>query len=258
MSVKVMHEFDLHFISGVTRPAQRPATATIIKGDETMPTDAEKLAKIQKQMAALQGLTPQEHVYFKSLSPAAQEVFLDANDGERASQVAKAEASDPEVYTATDGTKYRKSDGKAATLAKALDDALKSQKSMADLAKAQRYQTLAKTEFVQLGEEKFVVALLEKVDELPAETKDGVTAILKAKCENFDSATRQIGHSGNGSHDRNVGKSGKSAAEEYDTYVEKLATDRKISKGQAYVEAGQTPDGQKLLKKYDDERNAAQ
>lgn len=60
MSRRVMHEFDLHFISGVTRPAQRPATATIIKGDDTMPTDAEKLAKFLK---AIQGLTTEEFAF---------------------------------------------------------------------------------------------------------------------------------------------------------------------------------------------------
>lgn len=257
MTVKVMHEFDLHFISGVTRPAQRPATATIIKGDTVM-TDAEKLAKIQKQMAALQGLTPQEHLYFKSLSPAVQEAFLDASDADRGAQVAKAEASDPVTYEAKDGTKYRKSDGKAGILAKALDEAVQASKAQESVLKAQRYQTLAKTEYANLGEEKFVVALLEKVDEMPAETQAGVTAILKAKCENFDSAARPIGHSGNGSHDRNVNKSGKTAAEELDAAVEKFATDRKISKGQAYVEFPKTDDGQKLMKKYDDERAAAQ
>lgn len=256
MSRRVMHEFDLHFISGVTRPAQRPATATIIKGDDTMPTDAEKLAKFLK---AIQGLTTEEFAFFKSLSPSVQEAFLDSTDADRSAQVTKAEANDPLVYESKrTGIKYRKSDGKAGTLAKDLDDAIAASKSQESVLKMQRLSTLAKTEYANLGEEKFVVALLEKVDEMPEETKTGVTALLKAQCANFDSATRQIGHSGNGSHDRKVGKSGQTAAETYDAAVEKYAVDRKISKAQAYVEFASTKDGQELMKKYDDERANAQ
>jgi len=256
MSRRVMHEFDLHFISGVTRPAQKPAVAAIIKGDDML-TDAEKFAQIKKHLAVMAGLTAEEFTFFKGLSPTVQEAFLDASDGDRAAQVTKAEASDPVIHTASDGTKYRKSDGKAATLAKMLDEALRSAKAQESILKAQKFVTLAKTEFANLGEEKFVVALLEKVEELPDETKAGVTTLLKAQCENFNSATRALG-TGGGGHDRAVNKNGKTAAEAYDAGVEKFAVDRKISKGQAYVEFASTKDGQELMKKYDDERNAAQ
>jgi len=79
------------------------------------------VATMQRELAVLK-LTPESKSHYDTLDAAGQTAFLAKSATEQADEIAKANASDPVVYTAKDGTAIRKSDGAAALMmAKRLD-----------------------------------------------------------------------------------------------------------------------------------------
>ena len=96
----------------------------------TMKTDADKIIDLEKQVAELtkrfdlaRKLGSTEHALWKSLDGAEAEAFLSKSVNDRAPVVAEFEKRNETVYTAADGTVFRKSDDpRMVALAKRADD----------------------------------------------------------------------------------------------------------------------------------------
>lgn len=210
------HDKNLHRPSDLDDTIQGGDEDTVNKGDAEMTPDEKAAleAKVTKAEADATAATKraeraekilalpvdQRALFAKIDGAAAQDAFLAKTPAERSAEVAKAADADPIVYSAADGTTFRKSDDpRLVAMAKRADE---SAKALADERVARTNDLLrkrAETEFPNLpGTVETKVALLKAVDAVEPAAKDEVLKILKASDAGLVEAMKRAGTSAAG------------------------------------------------------------
>lgn len=199
----------------ITKEKALTLTAAVIGGSKTehteeinMPdinkTDHDKaLARIEslkKTLAtavAMGTMNDGQRAHYGPLDSGAQEVFLAKSLGERDAELAAIIKADEIVYTADDGTTFRKSaDPAMVALVKRADNSDKELAKARDETVELNLEKRASTELKHLpGELAHQKALLKAVDGIEdEEIRKGVTAILKAHNAGLAVVTQEFGH----------------------------------------------------------------
>lgn len=129
-------------------------------------------------------MTDIEKNFYKTLDGDEKQEFLFMDTAERANKVKKSQDDDPVVYTATDGTEYRKSDGERLVKLAKKSDA--DSKNVADLQKTANESRITKMAEEELkfipGELSTRVALIKAVELIPDATeREASMTALKAQ-----------------------------------------------------------------------------
>lgn len=172
---------------------QVPKDSTLAKAAETGVQDmADKTAeqveieKLQKTLArqtAFAELNDEQREYFKALSATDQERFIGLSSPLRAAELTAVKAADAVIFTAEDGTTYRKSDdARLVKMAQERDADRKQSRELAKQAADATFQKRAVEELPALpGDVAIRAALLKAVDSIADEpTRTGALAALIA------------------------------------------------------------------------------
>lgn len=165
---------------------------------ELIRKEAEEINEKVEVAELVAEMTDAEKSLYKSLSGEAKDEFLFMDSAQRADKVAKAQDSDPVVYTATDGTEYRKSAGEALiSMAKGRDQ---DRKDLVELQKGRDEDRITKMAEVDLkylpGELATRVALIKSVESITDETqRTAAMDALKAQNASMMKAMEEFGTS---------------------------------------------------------------
>lgn len=223
--------------------------------------NAAHTAEIQKrdaqidQLNAIVNLTPEHRAHYESLTKSAKSSFLNAEEADRDAAIEKALAANPVVYTAEDGTEFRKKDdAKLIAMAKKFDE----QSKELAIAKVDNQQAaFEKTATDQLnllpGETIAKVALLKGIAAIEdKEIKEQAVKILadanKIAGMAFTTVGKTIPSDG-------VGAPG-SAQQALDAMVEKVKTEEGLDTAKAYEKVLGTSQGAQLQQLAKRERRA--
>jgi hypothetical protein len=222
---------------------EKEVQALIAKAlEETNATHAAELAKAQ----AIGELTDVQKSYYNDLPEGEQAGFLaltsDARQAAVDSAIAKRDAADPVVYTAGDGTEFRKSDDpRMVKMAKERDE------DRAELAKMrEESETVSLTKRAQElsslpGTVETKVQMLKAIDAI-SNAKEREDALTTLKAQNTEMARAFETH-GVRPGDTPVVKS---AEQELDGLVKKYASDNQVEEAIAYGKVLETPEGIRL------------
>lgn len=243
---RVITDLDLHFLSGVDRPAQEGATSRTIKNDKGAAMAATKtaeqyeaeMAELNKRLQraeALAGMSDAEKAFMRGLDPDDRPAFVGKSATERAAVMKKAEDDDPEVYKSQrTGKSYRKSQQDLADMAKRLDEA---EEQKEEIAKTARTERIAKrvSELPNLSDDEGgLTALVDAVDKMAdAKVKKAATAILDAINEQAGSFQRPHGVRKGGNEATDVAK----AKQDFDNVLAEYAKRHNLSTTEAHVHA---------------------
>lgn len=210
--------------------------------------EMEKLAKRAERAEAINSLSDAHRTYFKSLKGADADAFLGQSENDRNEVIRKAQEANQVVYTAEDGTEYRKSDDvRLVNMAKAMDAEKKKRKEMeAAACKADLEKRAGELAHIP-GTIEDRVALLKGIDMLPAAERERATAALKAQNERLGKSFQSIGTSAAPAPDSNL--------DPLDNLAAEIAKRDKITFEQAYTKALNTPEGQKLYEAHVNKRH---
>jgi hypothetical protein len=222
------------------------------------PSDADtKIADLEKRLVAataLAAMTDVEKAFMASLDETGQEAFLKADAESRKRDLSQAEelakAQDPVVFTAKDGTEFRKSDDvRLVQMAKDRDHDREIAKAERETREGLEFEKRAETEFAALpGENVAKVALLRVVSTIEkAEDRDAVLAILKAQNAEMAKALTRIGTT--------VAAEGDSE-KELNKMATELAEKKGVSFEKAFSDVLDTEVGRKLYAEHEAERMA--
>lgn len=208
-----------------------------------------RVAELEKSLAranALASLSDEQRAHFQGLSEAEQETFLGKSADERGAIVKAAQAADPVVYTANDGTVFRKSDDERfVKMARRADEAEKRSAEALEKAESATFEKRAQDELSHCpGEIGVRAAILKAVDGIKDdEQRKGAQAILKAADEALKGAFVKSGARGG----ENVGSGEGSPEDKIEELVAKRrAKDPALTYNKAYVEVLDSPEGQAL------------
>ena len=224
------------------------------KGEEAMTENTENqptVEELQTQLTRTQAvvaLNTKERAHFDALPEEAQTAFLAKSADDRKAEieaVAKAEQdANPVVFTAADGTEFRKSDApRAIAMAKRLDA---TEQENAALKARDEQTTLEKRAEAELphlpGDVKTRAAMLKAIDGIEDEAqREAALGALKAQNEAMSKAFQTYGHGGQsepGSPDDQLDKLAKAHAEK-----------ERMSYQAAYAEVLTSPEGRALYAK---------
>ncbi len=210
------------------------------EADKLAAAEREK-ADLAKRVADLQVLaeaSDAEKAFAKSLPAEAVTAFWAAKPDARQADMAKAKDANPVVYTAVDGTEFRKSDDKRFVDMAKRNDSLA--KALAATQAEKRDMELRKRadDFPHLpGDVETKVAMLKAVETIEDQAVRGrVYETMKAQNTAMAKNFATIGHA-------NVpGKGG-----EFATMAKRIAGEKKITVEQAEAELAATTEGQRLF-----------
>jgi hypothetical protein len=224
------------------------AQAELAKAAEDKAAMEARIAKAE----AVAALTDVEKAHFDALEGEAKDAFLAKSGEDRKADIAKAADADAVIYTARDGSEFRKSDDpRLIAMAKKMDaDAEALAKAKAEAEEA-TFTKAAESEYAGLpGEVAHRVALLKAVDGIEdADTKAAVQTMLKAQASALAKSEVTIGTSATkptaeGGPGEAVSKADANAK------LEKLAIDyakeHDITKEKAMVKVLETEEGAQL------------
>jgi hypothetical protein len=220
------------------------------------PSDADqKIADLEKRLeaaTAMAALTDVEKAYMADLDEAGQEAFLKADAASRKADVARAKelakAKDPVVFTAADGTEFRKSDDvRLVQMAKDRDADRAIAKSEREAREDMEFEKRAGADLQHMpGETVAKVALLRAVGTIEdAEVRKAVEESLKAQNAEMAKAFTRVGATGEGKTD---------PENKIDALAKAKAKADGISFEKAYDEVIETPEGRELYAAYEADR----
>lgn len=211
-------------------------------------TDA--LRKQLQRAESINGLSDAHRVYFKSLKGADADAFLAASETDRSETIRKAQEANQVVFTAEDGTVYRKNDDpRLVELAKGMEAERKERKKFQEqAAKADLEKRAAELTHIP-GDLAVRVSLLKGIDALPEAERAPALAALKAQNERLGKSFERTGTSADVSPD--------SSLDPLDTLAADIAKRDKCTFEQAYSKALNTPEGQKLYNAHVAKRQGA-
>lgn len=230
-----------HDVNVVTKQGDDTMTPEEKAAFEKAQRDGELATKRAERAEKILALTPEQRALFGKKDPAAQDAFLALTPEQRAAEIAKSSEADPVVYTATDGTVFRKSDdARLIAMAKRNDDQAK---ELAKLATERANETLAKRAETELnhlpGDRDTKVALLKALDAVEPDQKTKVGELLKAANTGLSKAFEKAGTS-----------AAQPGAGSPEAKLEELAKAHAAKKGipyaKAYAEVLTTPEGAEL------------
>ena len=209
--------------------------------NEDLQNQIESLNKKLETANQIGVLTDAHKTYFQTLDDAGKEEFLGKSDKERDAVLDALKTDDPVVYTAIDGSVFKKSDDP-----RLIEMVKRSDKNERELAKAKTekenmaFAKRAKEEFNHLpGNEAAQVALLKAVSKIEdQELRTDAEKILKAHSEKFDDAFKTFGSSGDGGD--------QTTTEKLDALAKKYADENSMSFSKAYLKVLETEAGQQL------------
>lgn len=251
-----------HEIAAVSKADSTHSTEDdpMSQGNDDKTTDA-KVKELEDQLETLKAerdaakayaeLTDAQKAYHAELDEAAAAEFLKLDAKAREAKVEKAQADDPVVYTAGDGTEYRKSDDeRMIRLAKQADENAKLAKQQAEELEQERLAKRAAEELPNLpGETPVRAALLKAVDGIEDETtRKAAHEALKAGNAALAKALDTRGHGGGGGVQKGDADPDDPSAQ-LDQKAAELAKAEGISETDAYVKVLETPEGQELYNK---------
>lgn len=229
-------------------PNSDPKGATPSEADQ-------KIADLEKRLeraTAMAALTDVEKAHMGTLDEAGQEEFLKADkearkaDLDRAEELAKAE--DPVVYTAADGSEFRKSDDpRLVRMARERDEDRAIAKAAREEQETLQFEKAASTDFASLpGETRTKVELLRAVSRIEdGEVRKSVVDLLKANNSEMAKALERIG---------TTGEARSAPAEKLDALATEKAKKEGISFEKAYGQVMETDEGRKLYAEYEADR----
>ena len=254
------------------------APITLPKEDRSMPTptqksDAEKALEAQNQelqrklarAEAVAALPVAEREHFEKLDASGQDAFMKLDASGRASAVAAAAEANAVVYTASDGTVFRKSDDpRLVAMAKRVDDEARKTASAEARAKDAEYSKRAVEELAHIpGTVAVRAAMLKAVDAIPdeAERKAALEA-LHAQNAEIGKAFDSLGVTGVTARSADPGTAGASGSEaerKLDEMAKQLqAAKPGLSFEKAYQQVLESPEGSKLYTKVFESQPRAQ
>ena len=211
---------------------------------DTQPTVEELRAQLARAHAVV-ALTGEERAHFEALPEEARTAFLAKSADDRMSEIGAvtkaAQDANPVVFTAADGTEFRKSDDpRAIAMAKRLDA---TEQENAALKARDEQTTLEKRAEAELsylpGDVKVRAAMLKAIDGIEDEAqREAALGALKAQNEAMSKAFQTYGHGSQpepGSPDDQLDKLAKGYAEKNGGTFEA-----------AYMKVADTPEGQAL------------
>ena len=232
----------------------------VAKGDDATEEDTvmdkelqKKLDELQKQLdestvaltkaQAEATLTDAQKAFYAKLDDTAKVAYLAKSPEDREVEVAKSQDEDAVVYTADDGTAYRKSDdGRLISMAKQGDEdrriAKEEREKRLDLELAKR----ASDDLSHLpGDDKVKVALIKAIDGgiKDDETRTAAYELLKAADAGTEKNFKRIG---TGQSPEGDG----AASEQLNTLAKKHAEENKVSFAKAYDHVLTTDEGERL------------
>lgn len=203
------------------------------------------LTKRAERAEKVANLSDAHRAYFKGLRAEDAEAFLAADDFDRDGLIQKANEANKVVYTAADGTVYRKSDDpRLVKMAQQVDASERARRQSEEVAKRADLEKRA-SELTHIpGDLDTHIALLKGIDSLPEDQREKALAGLKAQNERLGKSFLQVGHNGNEGID----------SDEVLDPIEKIATEIAKRDGitfeQAYSKALDTKEGQKAYEKH--------
>ncbi len=227
----------------------KQATTEVI----TMPEDtagdlSAKLAKSNEDLKywkGVAGLSADVRKYFDALPEGNKADFIAKSASERDAEIASFEKANAVVYTATDGTEYRKNDD--ARLVKMAKDRDEDRKALAEAQEAAQSAVFEKaaTDLVGAipGEAVHKTALAKSVFGLEPEVREGVEGILKAANKVYQGSLSTLG-TVDVVAKANTGNL--SAAQLIEKAVKKCAEEDKLDLLKARQKVMATPEGQAL------------
>lgn len=212
--------------------------------DEPKEKEMDDLEKAKEQNEQLQAqvanltkvaaMNADHRAHYDTLDDDAKKAFVEKSDDDRNAEIAKATDSDPVVYTADDGTEYRKSDDeRLVKLAKDRDADRKEAIRLQAAAKDADLSKRAETDLANFpGDIETRKAILRKVDEIENEdVRKAASDALKAQNAKLASAFEVIGVQGSPSFEKSHDR--QSAVAELD----RLAKERASKESESYVDA---------------------
>lgn len=193
-----------------------------------------------KKMEAIANLSTVEKAHYDALDETGQNKFLKADKSDRSGMIEKASGDDPVVFTALDGTEFRKSDDiRVVELAKRLDQ---KEQELAKAAVQTRDRNIEKRsdEFSNLpGKSEIKKGMIGAIEDIEdADIRKGVYEILKAADNALDSDFTPSGA---------ISKSdAKGAEQKLNDLAKSYAKDHKVDFAKAYREITKTDDGRAL------------
>lgn len=204
----------------------------------------EAMQKRAERAEAVAKLSTDERTYFDGLDTGDQDKFLAKSDKEREAIVKNAQDENSVVYTAEDGTEFRKSDDtRLVQMAKDRDADRAELRKQREQAETAQFEKRATEELGHLkGETSDKAVLLKSVEGIEDEEQRGrILEILKSQDAGIGKAMTRVGHKGSGSE-------GDSAEAKIAAMAKKRAAEKGISEEKAYMEVLESSEGQELHK----------
>ena len=230
------------------------ALVTKTQGGEPMTTQADTQPTVEELQAqlgraqAVVALTGEERAHFDALPEEARTAFLAKSADDRMSEIGAvtkaAQDANPVVFTAADGTEFRKSDDpRAIAMAKRLDATEKENAALKARDEQTTLENRAEDELPHLpGDLKTRAAMLKAIDGIEDEAqREAALGALKAQNEAMSKAFQTYGHGGQpepGSPDDQMDKLAK-------VYAEKQG----VTHEAAYAEVLKSAEGKALYAK---------
>lgn len=202
------------------------------------------LTKRAERAESVASLSDAHRAFHKSIvTTEAADAFLAADETARNAEIAKAQDANFVVYTAMDGSTFRKSDDpRLAKMAQEMDAEKKKRMKMeAEAYKADLEKRAAELSHIP-GDLNVRVALLKGIDTLPVEDRAAAVKALKAQNERLGKAFEQLGTSAAPAMDDNL--------DPLDAMASDIAKRDGISFEKAYGKALATAEGQKLYNQH--------
>lgn len=230
---------------------QATQTADIAAVEKKYHDELATLTKRAERAEAISSLSENHRTFLKSLTGEAADAFLASNDAARDEQIAKAQDANAVVYTAMDGSVFRKSDDpRLAKMAHEMDAEKKKRMKMeAEAYKAELEKRAAELVHIP-GDLSVRVSLLKGIDSLPVEERTAAVNALKAQNESLGKAFATLGTTFAPSTDE--------ALDPLDALASEIAKRENITFEKAYTKALNTTEGQKLYHRHVEKRMGTQ
>ncbi len=210
------------------------------QADETI-ANLQKRAERAEKVASL---SDSHRAHFRLLKGADADAFVAASDSERDETIRKAAESNQVVYTAMNGTVYRKNDDERLVKMAQELDAEKKKRMAADAAACKADLEKRAGELAHIpGSLDVRVSLLKGIDSLPEAERAEALKALKAQNERMAGAFKQVGTSESPT-------GGDDGLDPLDKMAADIAKRDGCSFELAYTKALDTPEGQKHYNKH--------
>lgn len=229
----------------MTQPSN-PTAADLAAVQKKHDEEKATLTKRAERAEAIAAMSDGHRTFLKSLKGDEAEAFLKADASEREAVVLKAQESNQVVYTAKDGSVFRKNDDpRLIKMAQDLDKERTERLASQEMAKrADLLKRAAELKHLP-GTEEARVAILKGIDAIPDQKdRDAALALLKAQDNGLSSAFQRSGTSAAGDSDDT------DELNPIDRMAAEIAKRDGVTFEQAFAKALNTPEGQKAYEKH--------